>query len=138
MKNIAVYIVLICLCSFSNPLRAAFVIKQAKTQSVIAPTMAQENMSHIQNTATTSPKEPLINPEHMLADIISLGALVLGVLGLIIAFSSGVGLVLGFFAVVLGIAGMHMDGGHKKLAKLGLIFGAIAMAIALVVQYVSF
>jgi len=133
MKNIAVCIVMICLCGFSNPSRAAFVIKHSKTQLVVAP----ENAGNIQNTVAVSPKEPLINPEHMLADVITLGAVGLGVLALLLSLGTGFALVLGFFAVVLGIAGWHMEG-HKKLAKLGIIFGAVAIVIALIVQYVAF
>ena len=138
MKNIVVYIVMICLCSFSNPLRAAFVIKHPKTEITPAQTIAQEKMGNLQNsTVTISPKEPIINPEHALADIITLGAFGLGILALLFSLGSGFALVLGFFAVVLGIAGWHMEG-HKKLAKLGIIFGAIAITIALIVQYVAF
>lgn len=135
MKKIAVFIIMICLCSFYNPLRAAFVINHPKAETASIHAMNAENLQN--SSLNISPKEPLVNPEHALADIITLAAFGLGILALLFSLSSGFALVLGFFAVVLGIAGSHMEG-HKKLAKLGLVFGAIAMAIALIVQYVSF
>ena len=132
MKHSAIrLLLLVCLyLGYTSASYAAFPIQHQQTAITMT---KQANANAITQSTQASPKKPLINPEHEMGDILSLGSIVLGVLGIIVAISSGFGLVLGILAIVMGIAAKNMETGHRQLADWGLAAGIIASVIAIIV-----
>jgi hypothetical protein len=129
--NILFLMISLSLISVSNNSYAAFPAKRQLSSATIA------NTSQTANAQTTINKESHFSQksaEHSSSvfGLFSLLSLILGAVGLLVAFFSGAGFALGLVAVIFGAIGLYMNV-DRLYATLGIIFGAVAILVALLI-----
>jgi len=135
MKHFILFVLsifFICYCTDHSyaafPLKSekVIVVTQAATPAINAVSVERTEMKHI------SFWHKLTHAEDSIYGLFSLLALVFGAVGLIVAFFSTAGFALGLAAVILGAIGLYM-GHEQRMATLGIILGAVAIIVALVI-----